>query len=447
MAGAAEPEPHWTVPGAGPASGETLLDPAVLAVQEAVDRLASSLPTGSPAGLALLLRCTEQLRGLVLRELGELDATGAYRDAGAASAAAWLRRQQVIGDDSARSAVRLAARLREDLVAVGQELCVGKTTLEHVRAAAAGTAGLDPEVVRQAQPGIGALMRVAEPAVVRRQLRERAEAIDPRLAEDAARRQQARRGFFADVLAGAGVVLGGALDDEDGAVLLHGLDLEVEAGRTAGDNRGLPARRADVLVGWARRAAADAGGAGSAQDAHTVRTHLLVTCTVAQLQASAGDGAVRGGGAAVAVLSGLVPVAPPALPTGAPLLAAALRRLACDASVSLVLAAGPGQPSRVEPLYVGRSSRTVTGRQFAALVARDRSCVVRGCRARPTQCAGHHVRHWADGGRTDVDNLVLLCHRHHHDHHDRGHELQHRDGRWLTHHGWGADPPDAAVSP
>ena len=29
------------------------------------------------------------------------------------------------------------------------------------------------------------------------------------------------------------------------------------------------------------------------------------------------------------------------------------------------------------------------------------------------RCDGHHVKHWADGGRTALDNLVLLCRRHH----------------------------------
>ena len=46
------------------------------------------------------------------------------------------------------------------------------------------------------------------------------------------------------------------------------------------------------------------------------------------------------------------------------------------------------------------------------------------------------------GGLTDLDNLVLLCHQHHHDHHDRGLELPHRDGRRrLTATGWAHSPP------
>ena len=201
------------------------------------------------------------------------------------------------------------------------------------------------------------------------------------------------------------------------------------------------------MLGWARRAAAEIGGPGDslANDAHTVRSHVLVVCTAAQLRAAA-DQQAAGQLDPLAVLTGRTPVQPPALSTGAALLPEQLRRLACDTTLSLVLAQlptgdQPTGPCRVEPLYVGRSARTISGAQFRALVVRDRECVVRGCHARPAQCAGHHVRHWLDGGLTDLDNLVLLCHRHHHDPHDRGHDLQHEDGRWLTQAGWGSEPP------
>ena len=162
------------------------------------------------------------------------------------------------------------------------------------------------------------------------------------------------------------------------------------------------------------------------------------------------------------------PAAPVLVGSDDPLTLGALRRLACDATAHITvqqdLRAGdnghtcdqqpPGSrlgeapppgwvcTHRRDPLYVGRSSRTVTGAQFKALVARDRHCVVRGCHRPPASCEAHHVEHWLDGGRTDLSNLVLLCHAHHHDHHDRHQQLPHRDGvRWLTETGWASDPP------
>jgi hypothetical protein len=92
---------------------------------------------------------------------------------------------------------------------------------------------------------------------------------------------------------------------------------------------------------------------------------------------------------------------------------------------------------RVNPLWVGRAARTITKQLWQALVWRDRTCVVKGCRQPAAGCVGHHVRHWLDGGLTDLENLVLLCHEHHHAHHDRLQDLPHRDGkRWMTQHGW-----------
>ena len=44
-----------------------------------------------------------------------------------------------------------------------------------------------------------------------------------------------------------------------------------------------------------------------------------------------------------------------------------------------------------------------------------------------------------------MTNLVLLCHQHHHDHHDRGMDLEHRGGRQLTQAGWGNDLPRYTV--
>ncbi|HEY3002562.1 MAG TPA: HNH endonuclease signature motif containing protein [Kribbellaceae bacterium] len=47
------------------------------------------------------------------------------------------------------------------------------------------------------------------------------------------------------------------------------------------------------------------------------------------------------------------------------------------------------------------------------MIARDGGCVIPGCDAPPGQCDAHHLEHWADGGETAIDKLVLACKPHH----------------------------------
>ncbi|BCN63221.1 HNH endonuclease [Prescottella equi] len=95
------------------------------------------------------------------------------------------------------------------------------------------------------------------------------------------------------------------------------------------------------------------------------------------------------------------------MPHTGPLSIATARRLACDCHLTpIVMDDGI-------PLNLGRSSRTVSKKQRRALIARDHGCAFPGCGTPPAHCEGHHVKHWADGGPTDLDNLVLLCRYHH----------------------------------
>lgn len=481
------PAHDWSRPGVSDDADAAVPSPAVDAVTTAVAALAATPASGRPVDVAALLRASEQLQGFTLRAVAEMDATGTFLSAGAVTAATWLRDTEVISDLGAKAKVRLATTLRDELPRVEALLCDGDTTLDHARAVVAGTRGLDPRIIADSQEAICALLATADPRTVRTELRERAEAISPELGHDAERRAHARRGFTADTVPN-GVALGGALGVEDGQVFLLGLDLAVQSDRTDGDTRSLRQRRADALVQWARQAATEHGEpAGSvADDLRTTRTHLLLTCTAEQLQAArawlAGVGTpppagpVRPGSAEDVTGPGWpwgVPTDPAntcgpggrmsaggSVGPGALVSSAALRRLVCDAAVSLAVLPDADTDTgdsplglrpdafarRPAPLYVGRAARIVTASQWKALVLRDGHCVVRGCRRRPANCQAHHVRHWLDGGGTDLDNLVLLCHQHHHEHHDRGRDLQHRDGRWLTHTGWGAHAPPRTTS-
>ena len=84
------------------------------------------------------------------------------------------------------------------------------------------------------------------------------------------------------------------------------------------------------------------------------------------------------------------------------------RRIACDAMVSRVVVGCQSQP-----LEVGRRTAVVAAPLRRALVVRDGGCRFPGCDRPPGWTDAHHVVHWADGGETSLDNLVLLCRPHH----------------------------------
>lgn len=104
---------------------------------------------------------------------------------------------------------------------------------------------------------------------------------------------------------------------------------------------------------------------------------------------------------------------------GTPVTSDTLRKI-CPDSVWRAL----WRDRRGVPLNLGRGRRTSNAQQRAALAIRDGGCVFPGCDLPTTWCDSHHVIEWTDGGRTDLDNLVLLC-RHHHG-------VTHRNGWSLT---------------
>lgn len=92
---------------------------------------------------------------------------------------------------------------------------------------------------------------------------------------------------------------------------------------------------------------------------------------------------------------------------GRALVLAVIEQLACEGGVRL---ASHGSDGRT--LDLGRRCRRPSERQLRVLVQRDRCCTVPGC-GRHRFLHAHHVVFWSKGGRTGLDNLVLLCGEHH----------------------------------
>ncbi len=100
--------------------------------------------------------------------------------------------------------------------------------------------------------------------------------------------------------------------------------------------------------------------------------------------------------------------------TGETITASEARRLACTAGILPVVLGGAG-----EILDLGRSRRLFSPAQRKALAIRDRRCRADGCDIPAAWCEAHHAAEpWTRGGRTDLDDGLLLCSFHHHRAHD-----------------------------
>ena len=99
-----------------------------------------------------------------------------------------------------------------------------------------------------------------------------------------------------------------------------------------------------------------------------------------------------------------------------PISAGEARRLACTAALVPAVLGGES-----EVLDLGRARRLFTPAQRKAMALRDSRCRADGCDIPAAWCEAHHAGvPWAGGGRTDLDEGILLCSWHHrraHDHH------------------------------
>ncbi len=114
--------------------------------------------------------------------------------------------------------------------------------------------------------------------------------------------------------------------------------------------------------------------------------------------------------------------------SGVPLPVSTVRRLCCDAEIFPSVLGADGVV-----LDQGRGVRTANRDQRRALAAMHASCAFPSCDAAFDICRIHHVRFWWEHlGRTDIDNLLPLCERHHHLVHEGGWRLTMTPDRIAT---------------
>jgi Domain of unknown function (DUF222)/HNH endonuclease len=242
-----------------------------------------------------------------------------------------------------------------------------------------------------------------------------------------------RRWLDYDQTYGNVFVLRGEFDAESGALLKTAIDA-LSHGLGSGEARSPSKRRADGLI----EMAATQLRLGEHRDVHGQRPHLTVTVSAETLREIAVSGnavnsdtvsavrrnGLRSGANAAAELRGVGPIHPETA-----------RRIACDAVRTVVTVAAPADAplwtavsAPVVPLAVGHATRTIPAPLRTALVLRDQGCRFPGCDRPPAWTDGHHIIHWADGGPTELANLVSLCRPHHRRVHEQRWRIHIADG-------------------
>jgi len=107
-------------------------------------------------------------------------------------------------------------------------------------------------------------------------------------------------------------------------------------------------------------------------------------------------------------LKGLIGAAGAEMEFSLPISTTSVQGMACDCSLTRVLLSQESLP-----IDVSRSRRVISPTLRKALAIRDGHCKWPGCERPASWCDGHHLVHWINGGETNLDNLVLLCRRHH----------------------------------
>jgi hypothetical protein len=375
-------------------------------------------------------RLAARQAALALRLVREVDARDLGRRQGAPSTAAWLAGRLRLRPGEAKTRVELANRLDPHapdgpvdyaanvtapavgaLPATAAALAVGAVSVDHACVVAktmtALPAGVGSEQARIAESELAGYAAQFDPVTVGRLGRYLIHLLDSDTLEEREQRAYRRRELRLVDLGDGLTRLSGQLDTESAAVVrsaLNPLAAPNSDGDGTADPRTAAQRMADALVELARRTC----HSGGLPAGHGVRPHLNVIIGLDSLRTAAVDCGVP----------------PGELGCGGPISTEAVRRIGCDAGITRIIT-GPASV----PLDVGREHRTVSTGQWAALTARDRGCAFPGCTRPADWCDAHHIIHWADGGATDVDNLVLLCGHHHRVIHHSGWQVRIADDR------------------
>ncbi len=360
----------------------TILPPMVPTPTTTISSIAALSTSELMEEAAAASRQLASLAGRIVLLAAELDRREGWRDEGATSLEAWLAERCSVSPATARAWAHVGTRLF-DLPQLADGLAAGTVSFDQVRA-----------VVDVARPeNEAALVAQASECSVR-QLAEVAKtaAPDPPNTPSSAREHQTRSVRFNDACR----TMTAQLPVEAYAEVRAGLELRAKQDTSDAETR-WDQRLADALVSLVRsRRSTKSTDEPFAQSPYVVVAHVPLATLTDEDSELGGELEHRG------LIDAVV-----------------ARRLACDATLVVALDDDVGHT-----MYEGRARRDPTPTQRRELWRRDRHCRFPGC-TNAIFVNPHHLRWWKrDRGRTDLDNLALLCEHHHHLVHSKGWNLE-----------------------
>ncbi|HEY8796440.1 MAG TPA: DUF222 domain-containing protein [Candidatus Dormibacteraeota bacterium] len=327
------------------------------------------------------------------RRLRRFDKGGGYAATAALTAKAWLRWKCNFSPSAAADRVAVSREL-ERLPQATEAFADGDFSYAHAAMIARTAEKLGGKMESNAETILVAAAKELDLArlhVVAIKLRH---FMDPDSVREEANESHERRFLSLSQTLDGVFYLNGRLDAEGGATLQTALNA-LSGPPTPDDKRTPRQRRADSLVELAHQKL----DSGTLPEVGGQRPHLAVTVSMATLANQPGSPAAD-------------------LEWAQPIPAETARRLACDAAVTPIFLGSESNQPRAD-----QTTRLISGSQRKALVVRDKGCRFPGCDRPADWTDAHHIKHWADGGETVMDNLVLLCRRHHRMVHEEGWQL------------------------
>jgi hypothetical protein len=343
-------------------------------------------PTGLADGLRRLGALDAQVAARRAEFIAEAERSDAARQEGYGSTTAWL--MALSGEPAAvcRSQIAVAESL-QDMPETRAAFAAGVVSESRVRLLAQAKE-VAPEQFAEDEASLVAQAAAVPSQRLPQVFREWRRQTDPEGAEADTQRLRTLRALHISPAWSGMVHVSGDLDPEGGGVVLAAIhSLSEPAALDADDLRTPAQRQADALVEICHRYLRGDSGSGSS------RPQLTITIPWEILEKGSGVVDTEAG----------------------PIPAETARRLACDATLSRIIVDHDGTP-----VSAGEARRVIPRTLRRALGLRDGGCTHPGCDMPVRWCDAHHIVHWADGGKTELSNLRLLCRTHHtheHDHH------------------------------